>query len=74
MEEERVDYLAYLLRMWRSPEEGSVNWRASLEEVNTHRKIGFASLDDLLAFLWDQMNLEGNKQISGNVQKEAQNE
>lgn len=47
---ERRDYRSYLLRLWRvGPEEAA--WRASLESPHTGELTGFASLEDLFAFL-----------------------
>ena len=47
---ERRDYRSYLLRLWRVGTE-EVVWRASLESSHTGEHIGFASLEDLFAFL-----------------------
>jgi hypothetical protein len=47
---ERRDYRSYLLRLWRVGPEEAV-WRASLESPHTGEHIGFASLEDLFAFL-----------------------
>ena len=47
-------YLSYLLRLWQDNNgdtEGKAAWRASLESSLTGEKRGFASLDDLFAFL-----------------------
>jgi hypothetical protein len=56
------DYLSYLLRLWRvhspdSSDEAPV-WRASLEDAGTGERVGFASLDDLLAYLHRQTDAE----------------
>jgi hypothetical protein len=48
-------YLSYLLRLWQAsagdPPGDSPLWRASLESSQTGARLGFASLEDLLAFL-----------------------
>jgi hypothetical protein len=52
-------YRAYLLRFW---EEGShhsdwlAEWRFSLEDPHTGERLGFASLEKLVAFLRQTMN------------------
>jgi len=52
MASEPRHYLAYLLRMWHvTDNNGAPAWRASLEDVHTGARQGFASLDQLLAFL-----------------------
>jgi hypothetical protein len=50
---ELADYLSYLLRLWREGEPGH-NWRASLENVATGERRGFAGLGDLISFLYQQ--------------------
>ena len=48
-------YLAYLLRLWRvTADDGSPAWRASLEDVHTGGRQGFASLEQLLVFLLEE--------------------
>ena len=54
MSDQQEHYLAYLLRLWRSPDQERKNWRASLEAVDTRQKMGFASLEELFAFLGEQ--------------------
>jgi hypothetical protein len=60
MTQQRVDYLSYLLRLWREDGgEGSQSgakgvWRASLE-VPRGESYGFANLDDLVDFLRRQI-------------------
>jgi len=49
MEERPVEYFSYLLRMWRTGEHSA--WRASLEDPQTGERLGFGSLEKLLAFL-----------------------
>lgn len=45
--------LAYLLRLWCVDEPGGVNWQASLEIPKTSNRIGFASLEELFAYLME---------------------
>lgn len=45
------DYVSYLLRLWRSGKGPETVWRASLESPLTGKRQGFASLQDLFAFL-----------------------
>ncbi len=44
---------SYLLRLWRADEPGGFNWQASLEIPETGERIGFASLEELFAYLMD---------------------
>ncbi len=51
---ETKQYRSYLLRLWRceSPDQ---SWRASLEDSRTGQRIGFATLEQLFAFLMDEV-------------------
>ena len=57
MTKRRVDYLSYLLRMWRvngdenESESYRPVWRASLEDPQTGQQQGFGSLEDLFDYL-----------------------
>jgi hypothetical protein len=44
-------YVSYLLRLWQTESEGQLVWRASLESPQTGERLGFGSLDELIAFL-----------------------
>ncbi len=46
---------SYLLRMWCTDELGGFNWQASLEIPETGERIGFAGLEELFAFLMEQV-------------------
>jgi hypothetical protein len=50
----KLDYLSFLLRLWRESGEEAV-WRASLEDPHTGERMGFASLEALVAFLRQQV-------------------
>ena len=45
------DYHSYLLRMWRVQGDEGVDWRASLEEVQSGELLGFPDLAALLGYL-----------------------
>ncbi len=47
-------YRSYLLRLWCA-ETPDQCWRASLEDPHTGERIGFASLEQLFAFLMEQV-------------------
>jgi hypothetical protein len=60
MDDQPGEYLSYLLRLWRA-DGGTVTqsggeplWRASLEHSLTGRRVGFASLEDLVEYLQHQ--------------------
>ena len=48
-------YYSYLLRVWLAGDRDQPHWRASLEDTHTGERRGFASLDDLFAFLREQV-------------------
>jgi hypothetical protein len=51
MDPERDDYASYLLCLRRSDRDGQRTWRASLESTRNGQRIGFASVEALVAFL-----------------------
>lgn len=47
-------YRSYLLRLWcEAPDR---HWRASLEDPGTGKRMGFAALEQLFAFLMEQVD------------------
>lgn len=57
MNDEQPVYLSYLLRLWSVRIDHETEWRASLESSLTGERLGFASLDDLLGFLRQEMGV-----------------
>jgi hypothetical protein len=47
-------YQSYLLRLWRVDSGAHSTWRASLDDPRTGKRLGFASLEQLFAFLMDE--------------------
>ncbi len=47
----RFPYCSYLLRLWPASGESAAEWRASLEEVGSGERVGFASLEALVEYL-----------------------
>jgi hypothetical protein len=60
-----------ILRLWRDDQPDVPTWRASVEIPETGRRIGFASLEQLFAFLIDisekncDLNTIGKKSQGG---------
>ncbi len=53
-----IGYRSYLLRLWcAETPEGS--WRASLEDLRTGERLGFASPELLFAYLLEQVESDG---------------
>jgi hypothetical protein len=50
-------YYSYLLRLWREKGSASIQWRTSLQDPHSGERIGFAHLDELVAFLRAQTGL-----------------
>lgn len=44
---------SFILRLWQDDQSESAYWRASVEIPETGKRIGFASLEQLFAFLLD---------------------
>ncbi len=55
MDGEQPRYAAYLLRLWQVTGDRRLIWRASLEDVCTGERHGFADLEQLIAFLERQL-------------------
>jgi hypothetical protein len=54
-----ITYRAFLLRLWREKDpalEGKTIWRFSLESTHQNERLGFASLEDLMAYLRHQID------------------
>lgn len=66
MTKEQLDYLSYLLRLWRAGEEKAV-WRASLESSHTGERVGFATLSDLFTFLEQEVSHAAQCQAEPNA-------
>ena len=54
---EELGYQSYLLRLWREKGGASIQWRASLQDPHSSERVGFAHLDELVAFLREQFGL-----------------
>ena len=48
-----IQKCSFILRLWRVDQSKTANWRASLEIPETGKRIGFASLEQLFAYLID---------------------
>jgi hypothetical protein len=58
----KLRYMAYLLRLWETNDNGRYVWRMSLESPTTGERQGFTSVADLCAHL---------KQETGNNEGES---
>ncbi len=48
-------YRSYLLRLWCTEQAAPGWWRASVEDPHTGERIGFGNLEELFAFLMEQV-------------------
>jgi hypothetical protein len=69
-----VHNCSYILRLWRVDQSRSADWRASLEIPETGKRIGFASLEQLFAYLIEVVELKADGPQSGDRCKENCNE
>lgn len=69
MNQERLQYQSYLLRLWQSERDGELTWHASLESPRTEMRINFGTLNELYTFL--QERTEGG--LSSNLKKSLKN-
>lgn len=59
-EKKQARYIAYLLRLWETSDGDAQIWRASLEIPATGERRGFASLEELFAYLQDEAGANVN--------------
>jgi hypothetical protein len=52
-----LDYLSYLLRLWREKDGATTRWRASLQDPLSGQRVGFAHLDELVVYLRERTGL-----------------
>lgn len=64
MAKQGMDYIAYLLRLWRTEHSGP--WKASLEDPHTGQRVGFSTVSALYAFLDQEIT-----QVTLNQPKES---
>jgi hypothetical protein len=64
MEGEERRYISYLLRLWQIKSEGKLIWRVSLENPLTHKRQGFASLEELFNFLEQEIGCLAQDEMS----------
>jgi hypothetical protein len=55
----KQEYHSYLLRLWRAGAGPAATWRASLQEIPAGTRRAFTSLEDLLAYLREQVSTDG---------------
>ncbi len=55
-ETHRETYRSYLLRIWYTGRPGVSDRRATLEDLKTGERIGFATLEQLFVFLMEQQD------------------
>ncbi len=56
-------YRSYLLRLWCDGREATACWQASLDDPHTGERIGFGSLEDLFAFLVEQVEASSQSKM-----------
>ena len=62
MDSEKTNYRSYLLRLWWVEEGDKTVLRILVEDPTTGRRTGFSSLEDLVAFISKEVDLEEHSQ------------
>jgi hypothetical protein len=57
MKEKNENYFSYVLRIWLEPGDEE-QWRFSLEDTRTGKRLGFTSLEKLMRFIDSLTNRE----------------
>jgi hypothetical protein len=65
MQQDPSRYRAYMLRLWRVEDGAETPWRASLQNVRTGQRLGFAGLDEAIAHLREEVLLAPDANASG---------
>lgn len=65
--DEADTYQIYLLRLWRARCQDRWQWRAFIESPHTGERQGFASLDELFAYLSDRC--EGRRPATRQIKR-----
>lgn len=65
MSSKQANHLSYLLRLWQDNDEARPVWRASLQSELAGERQGFASLDELFAFLRRQVEMDPDTDQDG---------
>ena len=60
MDKQQTTSLSYLLRLWSTGAAHHQVWRASLEDVQSGERRGFANLEQLFVFLMEQTEHSGD--------------
>ncbi|MFO7538195.1 MAG: hypothetical protein R6X32_09055 [Chloroflexota bacterium] len=60
----RDDYQAYLLRLWRDDE--NAPWRATLQEAHAGQLVSFSSVAQLIAFI-EQQTASDQKRLKSDI-------
>jgi len=68
MDKQHTTSHSYLLRLWQTGSAGQQVWWASLENVQTGERLGFANLEQLFVFLMQQTEHDGE---AGDAQSQA---
>jgi hypothetical protein len=61
---------SYILRLWLVDQSQAPDWRASLENPETGKRIGFASLEQLFAYLIEVVENKADDPQTGDTGKE----
>ena len=63
MDERQPEYRSYLLRLWWASEKGALILRIFVEDPHTGERQAFAGLEELIAFLREEIGLDDHTQL-----------
>ena len=55
LSEQGTEYLPELIRIWEAHTNDEKTWRASLERPGLKERVGFSNIDELFAFIKEDM-------------------
>lgn len=65
MNREPRHYYSYLIRIWEAHTNDEQTWRASLERPGLRKRIGFSNIDELFAFIKEDVSSKDSNEAQG---------
>ena len=65
MNREPSRYFSYLIRIWEARTNDKHTWRASLERPGLKERLGFSNIEELFAFIKDDVGSKDSNEVEG---------
>ena len=64
MKREKSIYISYLVRIWETHTNDDISLRASLERPGIKERVGFSNMDELFAFIRDDVSRKTSEDVN----------